>query len=160
MKIPYSPDLYKKIVSRNINKSASFIDENGDENTIFIRNLTQLSKNDLDLLMPEGVDKFSKMVMIYNKYSKGGNENVKSKKEIDAYIKIYRENRFSMLSDVNQYISDNKLWRKFPTIRSLNDHGHHKNIRGIQPKYFRIVCEKLGITEHGGGERLTDYKKY
>ncbi|PLC53578.1 hypothetical protein CR155_12180 [Pollutimonas nitritireducens] len=59
-----------------------------------------------------------------------------SAKELEQfvqYVGISQEGSFTELKHVNNYISENGLWEKFPDIRSLNDHGDYTNIPGILP---------------------------
>lgn len=60
---------------------------------------------------------------------------------------------------MNDYISTNSLWDLFPTLRSMNDHGRGKLVKGIQPKYFKIICKILNITGDYG-DSLKDYTAY
>ena len=108
------------------------------------------------------------MVFLYEAYSSpnatptpnNGNELSKlESEEINQYINIYQSNNFVEHHQVNKFISENNLWDEFPTIRSLNDHGQNKEIQGIQPKYFNIVCHLLKISG-GNGMPLDSYKKY
>lgn len=169
MKIEYDPSLYKKIASLSLNDIVLVTNRKGINSSVHIENIIKLSWRDLQLLMPDGEDRFTKMVLLFNKYifqdNSGEGQSQKErltpseKEEISEYIKIYRYNSFSKHFEVNRFISDNDLWEKFPTIRSLNDHGEHKEIPGIQPKYFIVVCQLLGISGEGGLS-LDAYKKY
>lgn len=169
MKIDYNPDLYKQIASLSLNEIAQVKNRNGVKSTIHIVNITKLSWQHLQLLMPDGEDRFTKMVLLFNRYlCQGGPGECQSQQkwltnseteEINAYIKIYRENSFSKHFEVNRFISDNDLWCKFPTIRSLNNHGEHKDIPGIEPKYFEVICQLLDISGEGGLS-LDAYRKY
>lgn len=83
----------------------------------------------------------------------------KEEHEIRAYVEIFKKNCFSAHFEVNEFISANALWDEFPVIRSLNDHGDFKSIKGIQPKYFELICQLLGISgEHG--RPLDTYRAY
>lgn len=169
MKTEYNVDLYKEIANLEINEIVQVTNRKGIKSAIHIKNITKLSWRELQLLMPHGKDRFSKMVLLYNKYHslalqgdypmQGNILTTIETKEIDDYIKLYRENSFSKHFEVNEYILDNNLWGEFPTIRSLNDHGNYKEIHGIQPKYFEVVCRLLGISGEGGLP-LDAYKKY
>ena len=79
--------------------------------------------------------------------------------EIQKYIDIYRSKGFRAHFQVNEYITCNDLWHKFPIIRSLNDHGDFKNIQGIQPKYFEIILQILNISGENG-RQLDAYRHY
>ena len=79
--------------------------------------------------------------------------------EIQKYIDIYRSKGLRAHFQVNEYITRNDLWHQFPTIRSLNDHGDFKNIQGIQPKYFEIICQILNISGENG-RQLDAYRHY
>lgn len=80
----------------------------------------------------------------------GSNLSFKESHEINHYTKIFLENGFKEHYEVNRYISKMNLWDEFQNIRSLNDHGENKNIPGILPKFYAIVCKKLEITGAGG----------
>lgn len=169
MKIEYDADLYKKIASLNFNKIIQVRNRKGIERTIHIQNITRLSWHELQLLITEGKDTFSKMVLLFHKYIsldsseefqlRGKNLTSKESEEIIEYIKIYRKNSFSRHFEVNEYITENDLWDNFSTIRSLNNHGDYKEIKGIQPKYFEMICQILNISGEGGLP-LDAYKKY
>ena len=79
--------------------------------------------------------------------------------EVYNYIRIFKENFFKDLTEVNNSITENSEWEYYPSIRSYNTHGHYSGIPGIQPKYFSIVCEELNI-EGGNGRPLDSYKPY
>lgn len=76
--------------------------------------------------------------------------NSEERNELRMYINIFLENNYSEHYEVNIYITRNSMWDQFPTIRSLNDHGHDYDIEGILPKYYGIVCKALEITDAGG----------
>lgn len=168
MKIEYDEGIYIKIANFAINEIVQVSNRKGRRSTIHIQNITRLNWHQLQLLMPAGEDSFTKMILLYQKYCNqsqcdGGNRgetlSPDETAEVNDYMKIFRDNVFSTHIEVNEYITDNNLWDQFSRIRSLNDHGSHKNIRGIQPKYFHIVCQLLGITGEGGLP-LDFYKKY
>jgi hypothetical protein len=66
--------------------------------------------------------------------------------QVRRYVGIFRSNLFQEHYEVNNFITNHGLWNQFFKIRSLNDHGLHKGIPGILPKYFKVVCELLAIT--------------
>ena len=70
--------------------------------------------------------------------------------QIKRYISIYKENSFQEHYEVNQYITNNDLWDEFSKIRSLNDHGSHKGIPGILPKFYGVACKMLNISGADG----------
>ncbi len=70
--------------------------------------------------------------------------------QVKKYIDIFIDNSFEEHYQVNNYITNHNLWNEFSKIRSLNDHGLHKRIPGILPKYFKVVCEILSIIGAGG----------
>jgi cold shock CspA family protein len=70
--------------------------------------------------------------------------------QIMEYIGIYKKESFTQHYEVNNYITVNKIWDRFSEIRSLNDHGESKNIPGILPKFYAIVCTILKITGANG----------
>jgi hypothetical protein len=79
--------------------------------------------------------------------------------ELKEYTGIFIENKFHLHYEVNQFINDHKRWDDFPCIRSLNDHGDSKGIRGILPKFFKVVCVLLGVDGEKGAP-LDKAKKY
>lgn len=169
MKIEYDVHLYKKIASLNLNEIIQVRNGKGIEFTIHIQNITKLSWRELQLLVPEGVDSFTKRVLLFCKYIsrdnseefqfRGKNLTSIESKEINEYIKIYLKNSFSKHYEVNEYISENNLWDNFTTIRSLNKHADYEKIKGIEPEYFKIICQILNISGEGGSP-LESYKKY
>ena len=169
MKIEYDINLYKEIANLELNEIINVTNGKGIKSTIQIQNITRLSWHELQLLMTEGKDRFSKMVLLYRRYNspdgqkesymRGEQLTALEADEINYYIKLYRVNSFTKHFEVNQYIFENNLWGRFPTIRSLNDHGKYKEIHGIQPKYFEVICGLLGISGEGGLP-LNAFKKY
>ena len=130
MKIEYDTNLYKKIARLSLNEIVQVRNRKGIKSAIRIQNICQLSWHELQLLITDGEDKFTKMALLYEKYvSSSGSEELlvrgdkltrSESEEINEYIKIYQEYSFSKHFEVNQYISVNNLWDRFPTIRSLN----------------------------------------
>ena len=168
MKIEYDAALYKKIANLHINEIVQVRNRKGWIFTIHIKNLTRLSWQELQLLSSAGEDRFSKMVALYEHYSNPSAENnvalrsqlnFKEIEEIQRYINIYQAESFCAHFEVNKYITSHNLWNQFPTIRSLNDHGELKNIHGIQPKYFEIICHLLKISGENG-RPLDAYRAY
>jgi hypothetical protein len=168
MKIKYDVELYKKIANLHLNEIVQVKNRKGHNFAIHITNLTRLSWRELQLLNSSGKDRFSKMVELYNRYSiprNDSNEVLQNPlspeeiEEIQRYIGIYKTEGLHAHFQVNEYITANDLWHQFPKIRSLNDHGDFKNIHGIQPKYFQIICHLLNISG-GNGRPLDAYRTY
>lgn len=169
MKIDYDVSLYREIANFSVNKVVQVSNRKGIKSTIHITNITQLSWQNLQLLVSSGSDRFSKMVFLYREYSQQGqiSESVirgnplssNESKEINEYIKIFRKHGCTRHHEVNEIITKNRLWDNFKTIRSLNDHGKSKEIEGIQPQYFEVVCNILKISGDKGSP-LDGYKKY
>lgn len=169
MKIDCDKDLYVEIAKFPINEIRQVSNRKGHKRTIHITNITKLSWSDLQRLVDEGVDKFTKMVLLYRAYKdeqadtdiaiKGEGLTDDELREIDEYIKLYKENNCKEHYEVNQIVSNKGEWDKFKNIRSLNDHGPHKEIPGIQPKYYNIICDLLNISGCQGLP-LDSYKKY
>lgn len=169
MKIDYDVNLYREIANFSVNKVVQVSNRKGRRRTIHITNITQLSWQDLQLLVSIGSDRFSKMVFLYREYSRqeqvsesvirgkpfSSNEN----REINEYIKIFQEHGCTKHHEVNEIITKSGTWDNFKTIRSLNDHGKFKAIEGIQPQYFEIICNILKISGDKGLP-LDGYKKY
>ncbi|MDF2777692.1 MAG: hypothetical protein K0S90_1215 [Enterobacteriaceae bacterium] len=83
-----------------------------------------------------------------------------TEKEIALYIALFKEIGATAHHEVNEHITRNDMWDDFRTIRALNDHGRGKeNIPGIQPKFFREVCQRLKISG-GNGSPLMRSKQY
>ncbi len=83
----------------------------------------------------------------------------KAWEQVKEYVSIYRDNSFSKHHEVNNYITNNGLWGRFSEMRSMNDHGNDKVVRGITRMYFRLICELLKITG-GDGDPLIKAEKY
>ena len=168
MKIEYDAVLYKKIANLHLNEIVQVRNRKGRNFTIHITNLARLSWQELQLLSSAGEDRFSKMVALYEHYSTPRAEDIvvsrhrlstEEIEEIQRYIEIYQTEGLCVHFQVNEYITSNDLWHKFPTIRSLNDHGEFKNIQGIQPEYFAIICHLLKISGENG-RPLDAYRAY
>jgi len=169
VKIEYDVSLYRKIANFAINEIVQVTNRKSRKSTIHITNISKLSWHELQLLVVGGADGFTKKALLYQEYSdkklfsetvlRGEFLSSSEATEINKYIKIYRESGFTKHFEVNKLISVNNRWGEFKTIRSLNNHGKHKEIKGIQPKYFEIICNILSIS----GERglpLDAYKKH
>jgi hypothetical protein len=169
MKAEYDANLYRKIASLQLDEIVQVENRKGARTAIHVSNITKLSWRELQLLMPEGADRFSKMVLLFERHSRTATESAPQLRgqrltpqetaEVNEYVQIFRENQFSTHSQVNNYITNNQLWSIFPIIRSLNDHGRFKEVPGIQPKYFEIVCQLSGIAG-GDGLPLYAFRKY
>lgn len=79
--------------------------------------------------------------------------------EVYNYIRVFNENFFKDLNEVNNNITENSEWEYYPTIRSYNTHGHHSDLPGIQPQYYSIACKELNI-KRGNGKSLDSYRPY
>jgi len=80
--------------------------------------------------------------------------------EISNYIQIYKEIGADKHWQVNEFITKNSLWDDFSKIRSINNHGLGKeNILGIEPKYYKEICMRLGLRQ-GPGAALRGSKRY
>lgn len=75
------------------------------------------------------------------------------------YLWIFKTQDCSAHYEVNQYISNNDLWEDFSELRSLNDHGYRKRIRGIAPHFYAIACGAMNMAK-GDGQPLEDYERY
>lgn len=169
MKIEYDVNLYRTMANYSVNEIIQVTNRKGIKSSIHINNITKLSWNELQLLVPNGSNKFTKMVLLFQKYSRAkklSNSKINGKSlsstetyEINEYIKIYKNNSFTKHYEVNEFITANNLWNIFVTIRSLNDHDKFKEIEGIQPKYFEIICNILSISGEKGLP-LDAYKTY
>lgn len=169
MKIDYDVTLYKKIANFRINEVVQVSNRKGKKSTIHIANITKLNWHELQLLVPNGIDKFTKMVLLYNEYTNkkaisksvinGNSLSRDESREINDYVNIFRDYGCTEHHEVNEIISQRGDWDNFKTIRSLNDHGRYKGIEGIQPKYFEIICHILKISS-GNGLPLDGYRKY
>ena len=169
MKIEYNDKLYKEIAQFRVNDIVEVSNRKGYTKTILIQNITKLTWHQLQLLIKNGKDRFSKMVLLYGYYTSHESSsklNIQGKQllknelvEINKYINIFRENNFTKHYEVNDFIKDNDMWNEFTTIRSLNDHGVYKEIEGIEPRYFAIICHLLSISGEGGLP-IDSYKKY
>lgn len=155
------------MVSFTINEIVQVSNKKGRRSTIHISNITSLSWHELQLLVSEGSDKFTKMVLLYRGYASKNPETIVNgisltddeSREIYEYVNLFRNNNCKEHYEVNKIISNRGDWDNFRKIRSLNDHGEHKEIEGIQPKYFEIICHILDISG-AQGEPLNSYKKY
>ncbi len=169
MKNDYDGNLYRAIANFQLNEIVQVKNRKGTRFAIHITDITKLSWQELQLLMPEGPDRFSKMVLLYEQHRNHKSEPAPHSgihrlsrqeiAEINAYIKIFQDNNFSEHFQVNEYITINCLWDAYPTIRSLNDHGEFTDIPGIQPKYFEAICRLLGISG-GDGRPLDAFREY
>lgn len=79
--------------------------------------------------------------------------------EICEWVKLYYKLGNPDHYEVNNYITNQKLWDSYMSIRSYNDHGHHKNILGITPRIFKAISEILGI-KNCKGHHLTGSRQY
>ena len=169
MKIEYDINLYKNIANFKINEVVQVSNRKGKRSAIHITNISKLSWHELQLLISSGADRFSKMVLLYREYSNNNkiSESVINGRtftsnevgEIMDYIEIFHNFGCNEHHEVNEIISQKGAWDNFKTIRSLNDHREYKEIEGIQPIYFEVICNILKISG-GQGRSLDGYKKY
>lgn len=168
MNIEYDVNLYKEMANFSVNEIVNIKNRKGINRTIHITNITKITWQELQLLVPGRANRFTRMVYLYkllleseiNRDTIKGNVlSSREKKEIEEYIKIYRDYGCKKHDEVNEIITRENLWGDFKKIRSLNDHGVHKGIKGIQPNYFEIVCNILNISG-GSGLPLTRYTIY
>lgn len=169
MKIDYDPAVYRRIDNLKLDQIVQVRNAKGQKISVHITNIARLSWRELQLLSPYGSDRYSKMVLLYDKFTKFDPVVVTSpyqnglseqeEREIRAYVDIFKQSGFSEHFEVNKFISANALWDEFPLIRSLNDHGDLKNIKGIQPKYFELICQILKISGNNG-RPLDTYRTY
>lgn len=165
----HDKNLYEKIASLRINRIVFVSNRKGRETPVIIRNITKLESKELHILVPGKGTDFEKMVALYQYYKDYGAENNQKLKngaltesesdEVIRYVDIFKSNNFAEHFQVNKYITDNGLWNNFIKIRSLNDHWLSKDVPGIQPKYFKIICRLLDI-QGGNGSPLVGYKTY
>jgi hypothetical protein len=79
--------------------------------------------------------------------------------QIKKYMDVFVDNKFIEQKEANSFITEKRDWGMFSEIRSMNDHGEHKGIPGILPKFYRVTCEILNLTK-GNGAHLTKATKY
>lgn len=75
------------------------------------------------------------------------------------YIALFQAYKCDEHYEVNNIITNQGRWDEFFILRSLNDHGSGSWIRGIEPKYFAIICNVLEIDDAGGAPLISS-KKY
>lgn len=69
MKFEYDVNLYETIANFEANELVHVLNQSGRRSAIHVTNITKLSWNELQLLVPDGADMFSKMVLLYQEYS-------------------------------------------------------------------------------------------
>lgn len=69
MKFEYDLNLYKTIANFDLNEFVQVSSRKGGRRTIHITNITKLSWHELQFLVPNGSDMFSKMVLLYQQCS-------------------------------------------------------------------------------------------
>jgi len=80
--------------------------------------------------------------------------------ELQHYIDLYKKIGATKHYEVNNHITNHELWDEFKEIRSINNHGLGKeNILGIEPKYYREICQRLKLN-NGNGSPLKSSKHY
>ncbi|MDA0135804.1 hypothetical protein L2D36_25890 [Vibrio harveyi] len=70
--------------------------------------------------------------------------------EILAYVTMFVQLRFKEHWQVNNVISKTNSWHQYPNIRSINTHRNGKQVEGIHPEYYALICEILDITGDNG----------
>ena len=168
MKIEYDVNLYKEIAKFKANDIVEVRNRKGRRSVIHVQNITKLTWQQLQLLISDGEDRFSKITLLYRYYNntessekklRGVKLSAGESDEIHKYIDIYQTKDLVQHHEVNTHITANNLWGQFPILRSMNDHGNGKVVPGIQPKYFEIVCKILNI-DGDSGASLKGYKPY
>ncbi|GAB3215657.1 hypothetical protein [Pseudaeromonas pectinilytica] len=156
--IPFSHDLYKHIANLRPNIIIAVRGKRAFKpRYILIGDITKLNWNDLQLIVPGCTTKFTKQVWLYQQIVGEKNHlielnsclNEKEHTEIMRYIEIFKNHDCSELFQVNDIITKNQLWDDFTTIRAKNDHGPHKGLLGLLPKYFEVVSSILAVRGMG-----------
>lgn len=80
--------------------------------------------------------------------------------ECQKYYDLMEKYNFSDQAKMNNYLTREKEWDNFPSIRAINNHGNYTNIRGITPKAYAKVCELMKKNISSGGQPLTSSKQY
>lgn len=93
------------------------------------------------------------MEMLPNKY------NRLVWRELIIYSALYKSSGCTQHWEVNQIITNDQMQKEFKEIRSINNHGDNKIVKGIKPVYFKTVCAMLKITADSGSP-LIDFKSY
>ncbi|AZQ61725.1 hypothetical protein EI427_05595 [Flammeovirga pectinis] len=79
--------------------------------------------------------------------------------EIKNYIKIFHENDFETIMEVNQFISDHEMWDEFKGIRANLTFSNEKKYKGIEPCFYNIISKLLDneiLTE----EHVVSWEKF
>lgn len=162
----YCPILYKQIANFRINKMVEVSNRHGRKSTIHITNILNLSWEQLQLLVAGGTNKFGKQVALYEQLTKVNAPEVMRGKElpedvqdeIEKFIQIFESQQFSYHHEVCQFISMNNWWSEFPNLRSINEHVNASGVKGIEPKYFAMVCSILNLNEFHGSKLVSSAK--
>ena len=81
------------------------------------------------------------------------NLTLQEQREIDEYINIFKRFNFRKHHEVNNYISENELWNRFPNIRSENTHENGAVVDLEAVMEAKLVKKALdGLKVLGRGE--------
>lgn len=80
-------------------------------------------------------------------------------KALKMYTDIFIAEKFEAHYQVNDYITETKQWDAFKLLRSNNNHGNGKIVKGIQPNFFKAICFLLGVSGENG-DPLESYECY
>lgn len=62
-------------------------------------------------------------------------------KEIRHYVKLMQENSINTIVEMNKYISRNKMWNDFSTIRRENTYLSGFTSIGISKDAYKAICD-------------------
>lgn len=89
-------------------------------------------------------------------------------REVDELVNLFRNMGFSESAQVSRYIRNNKLGYRFQNISGYleltrDDNGVADSWTfegGIKPRFYREVCQRLGLTNRGSQARVTGFESY
>ncbi|MBY0446784.1 MAG: hypothetical protein K2Q15_16435 [Burkholderiales bacterium] len=78
--------------------------------------------------------------------------------EVLKWVNVFNDGRCTYQKDANEIITRENRWNEFPNLRSLNDHGMHKRVPGIESNYYSLFCYLLGCGGAGGAPLEASHK--
>ncbi|HCH4150724.1 TPA: hypothetical protein NKV88_004082 [Vibrio parahaemolyticus] len=84
--------------------------------------------------------------------------------ELNALIVAARSQGFSTSGELSAWIRTNKLWTKYPTLTgdlTMHDGKDSWNFgAAIDPRYYKQVCQALGLHNAGSNARAGAFRSY
>ena len=89
-------------------------------------------------------------------------EKFKSEEEeFESLVRVLEPKGFTRSNQVSEYITKNNLsriYRRLSGILKMEKNGNRYHyINGISPKYYRLLCQRLSLSDQQSGATVIDF---